>query len=150
MLHLVLVEPGLIVVAIAAGLIMDGPDDDESYWLWALKQYGKFMAGTVPLLRDVASSFEGFAPSTVWSGGGESPARLAGEIKSLVEGKQTALKGASDITKVVTTVVPVPGVGNLTRVMDYMDSDSRGREDRDKLWFMKGYQSVVEGRDKNK
>jgi hypothetical protein len=140
----VIVTP-FIVAVLSSLIIMDGPGDDEDYWAWALKRYGAFMAGTVPILRDIVGAFSGFSPKTVFSGGAEAPARFASEVKSLVEGRQTGLKATSDITKIVTGIVPVPGVGNVTRVMDYMDSYNRGREGK-----FNAYQMITEGPDRNK
>jgi hypothetical protein len=110
-----------------------------------LKQYGKFLSGTAPLLRDVASSFEGFSPSTVWSAGGETPARVFREISSFIEGDESGLKFTSDMLKVTATVVPLPGAGNVTRVMDYTDSYMQGNEGD----TFNMYQALVEGADKN-
>lgn len=134
-----------IVAVLSAALVMDGPADDEEWYAWAMKRYAAFMAGTIPILRDVVSSFAGYAPKTVFAGGAEAPARLVSEAQAYAEGRQTGLKATSDVTKIVTTVVPVPGSGNVTRVMDYMDSYNRGREGK---W--NSYQAVVEGPDRNK
>jgi hypothetical protein len=137
----------IVVSIIASAVIMDGPDGDDEWWKWVGKQYLTFMAGTVPILRDVASAFSGFAPKTVWSGAGASPAKFVNEMQALAEGRQTGIRATSDITKLITTVVPVPGVGNVTRVLDYMDSADRGKE-RDEWWSW--YQAIVEGPDRNK
>lgn len=138
-----------LVAVMSQLLIADGPGEDEDWFSWAMKRYGAFMAGTVPLLRDMVGAFKGYAPSTVWSGGGEAPVRLVGEVESYIEGKQTGLKFTSDLTKLVGTIVPLPGSGNFTRVMDYMDGYGRGKEDHDKHWFLKGHQAITEGSDKN-
>ena len=147
MFNTVLLMPTIVGV-LSAAMIMDGPGDDpeaEDWALWILKQYGSFLSGTVPIIRDVASSFKGFAPSTVWSAGGETIPRTVSEITSFVEGNQTGLKFSSDMLKLVSTVVPVPGAGNVTRFMDYTDSYLRGKEGD----TFNTYQALVEGANKN-
>jgi len=140
----------IITAVLSAVIIMDYPDDDsdEAFTEWLVKRYVYFMAGTIPFIREIAGSFSGFAPKTIVGGGQEVPSRFINELISLAEGKQTTLKGTSDIIKLVTTVVPVPGVGNVTRVMDFIDSNTQGKETGSPL--KKIYQSVVEGPDKNK
>lgn len=145
-----LITTPFIVGVASAMLVMDGPEDDsdEAWLTWMGSSYAKFMAGTVPLLRDVASfSFDGFSPKTVWSGGAEAPMRFANELKAYHDGKQSGLKTVTDVAKVVTTVLPVPGSGNVIRVADYIDSANQGKE-TDKGWFLNSYQSITEGADK--
>jgi hypothetical protein len=139
-----------IVAILSSIIIMDYPDDDsdEAWAEWALKRYASFMGGTVPLVRDIVGSFSGFSPKTVLGGGQETPARFIKEFEAFTEGRQSGLKTTSDITKLVTTLVPVPGVGNLTRVMDFVDSNSQGRESGSAA--KKAYQAFVEGPDRNK
>lgn len=138
----------IIVGVLSAAMIADGPGDDpdaEDWALWVGKQYLAFLAGTVPLLRDVASSFKGFAPSTVWSAGGESPSKAINEVISYVEGNESGLKFTSDMLKIAATLLPIPGAGNFTRVMDYTDSYLQGDEGD----IFNPYQALVEGADKN-
>jgi hypothetical protein len=129
-----------VVAVMSAALIMDLPEDDEGFWEWAMKRYGAFMGGTVPILRDIVGSFSGYAPKTVFSGAAEAPARLTRVAERVIKEGQMETKGISDITKIVTTIVPVPGSGNMTRVMDYVDSYNQGKEgDFD------AYQAIVKG-----
>jgi hypothetical protein len=143
-----LVYVPMMSALLSAVVIMDFPDDDsdEEYWAWALKRYGSFMAGTVPILRDVVGfGLTGFSPKTVLAGAQEGPARLGQEVEAFLEGRQTALKTASDVAKVVTTVVPVPGSGQITRVLDYVDSYYAGKEGE-----FSAYQALTEGPNRNK
>jgi hypothetical protein len=135
-----------VVAGLSAALILDGPEDDDDFMTWALKQYGYFMGGTVPLLRDVVSFTKGFKPTTVYASGVTAPVQVAKELMSLSDERQTGLKTLSDVTKAITGVVPVPGTGNMTRLMDYMDSYNLGNEGGDFNLF----QGVVEGPDRNK
>ena len=143
-----LVTAPMMSALLSAVVIMDFPDDDsdEEYWAWALKRYGSFMAGTVPILRDVVGfGLTGFSPKTVLAGAQEGPARLGQEVEAFLEGRQTGLKTASDVAKVVTTVVPVPGSGQITRVLDYVDSYYAGKEGE-----FSAYQALTEGPNRNK
>ncbi|MES9841237.1 MAG: hypothetical protein ABW134_11845 [Candidatus Thiodiazotropha endolucinida] len=140
-----LVTIPLIVGTLSAILVADAPADDEDWITWATKRHLLFMAGTMPIVRDIAGAFSGFSPKTLIGGGQESLPRIISEIKSLAQGKQSALKATSDITKGITTVVPVPGIGNVTRVMDYIDSYSRGKEGG-----FNPYQMFTEGPNRNR
>ncbi|MCG7985078.1 MAG: zeta toxin family protein [Candidatus Thiodiazotropha lotti] len=140
-----LITMPMIVGTLSALLVADVPGDEEDWYTWALKRYGAFLAGTMPLIREMASAFSGFSPKTLIGGGQESLPRIISEVESFAEGKQSGLKMASDITKMATTIVPVPGIGNVIRVMDYVDSYSKGKEgDFDP------YQMFVEGPNRNR
>jgi hypothetical protein len=146
-----LITTPFVIATLSALLIMDFPDadgdDDEQWGEWMLKRYTGFMAGTVPLLRDINSAFGGFTPKTPLSSVAELPKRLTDEIGAAAEDRQTPLKTASDIINLTTTVVPVPGAGNVTRVMNFIDSDMQGNETGS--GFEKTYQALVEGPNRN-
>lgn len=147
MFNTVLLMPTIVGV-LSAALIADGPGEDpepEDYAKWIAKQGALFLSGTVPVLRDVASAFRGFAPSTVWSAGGEFVPRTFTEIGSFMEGDQTGLKFSSDMLKLTSSVVPLPGAGNVTRFMDYTDSYNRGKEGD----TFNPIQALLEGAEKN-
>ena len=146
-----LITTPFAIATLSALLIMDFPDadgdDDEQWGEWMLKRYTGFMAGTVPLLRDINSAFGGFTPKTPLSSVAELPKRLTDEIGAVADDRQTPLKTASDIINLTTTVVPVPGAGNVTRVMNFIDSDMQGNETGS--GFEKTYQALVEGPNRN-
>jgi len=139
----------VISATMAALLVMDYPadDSDEAWYEWMTKRYVSFMGGTIPFLRDIVGSFSGYSPKTLLGGGQETAFRLYGEFDSFLSGKQSGVKATSDITKAITTIVPVPGIGNVTRVMDFVDSNSQGKESGNAI--KKTYQAIVEGKDKN-
>lgn len=142
----------IVVATMSSLLVMDYPDDDsdEAWWEWVATRYGIFIAGTLPVVRDAVSFMHsGFTPKTVLAGAQEGPGRLYGEGKAFFAGRQSGLKTVSDTAKVVTTVVPVPGSGEITRIMDFIDSYNQGNEGRD-LTPLKAYQALVEGPDRNK
>lgn len=144
-----LVTTPFIVAVLSSVLIMDTPEDDsDEGWLeWMLKRYGSFMAGTVPLLRDIGAVMGGFTPKTPLASGAEIPARVISELKAISEDRQTPLKTTSDLINITTTVVPVPGAGNVTRVLNFIDSDAQGNESGSA--FAKTYQALVEGPNRN-
>lgn len=139
-----------ITAIISQLVIMDYPDEDseETWWSWMFENYVGFMAGTVPLLRDVVGTMTGFGPKTLLSGAIESTVGIAGEIDAYWEGRQSGIKATADVGKAVTGVIPVPGSGNLWRVMDFIDSNERGLERGNPI--KKSYQALVEGPDRNK
>jgi len=140
---------GLIMPIIAANLaqvlIMDIPDDEEEVPGWLAENSFKFMLGTVPLVRDIASAWEGFTPSMPISAVATAPVRIKTEIESYAKGNQSGLKLAADIGRTVGSVMPLPGSGNLWRFLDYTDSYLEGNEGKD----FNIYQALAEGRDKN-
>jgi hypothetical protein len=129
------------VAILSALLVMDEPEDDEPLPEWAGKRYAGFMAGTVPLLRDVSSTFSGFTPTMPITALLEIPY----DVITLPKGEKTGLKRSIDAAKIGTSAVPVPGSGAIIRVLEFMESDRRGKETGDLLW----YQAIVEGKDRN-
>ena len=141
----------LIVGVLSSMLVMDFPDDDsdESWAKYIATRYAVFLSGTLPIVRDVVSfAYSGFTPKTVLAGAQESPTKLFSEVESFVSGDQSALKTASDVTKVVSTFVPIPGSGQVTKVADFVDSYNKGNEGD--ITPLNVYQALVEGPDRNK
>jgi len=140
---------GLLMPIIAANLaqvlIMDIPDEDEEVEEWAAKNTLKFMLGTVPLIRDIASAWEGFAPTMPISAVAVAPVRMKTEIESYMKGNQSGIKLAADIGRAAGSVIPMPGSGNIWRFLDYTDSFLEGNEGKN----FNIYQALAEGRDKN-
>ena len=144
-LHTLITLP-IIVAAMSAALVMDLPEEEEDWPEWILKRYGSFLSGTIPIVRDVFSfGFSGFSPKTVFAGAQEGPVRTAQEIEAFIKGDQSALKTSSDVLKVVSTFVPIPGAGQVTRAADYVDSYNQGKEGD-----FNAYQMMVEGPNRNK
>lgn len=140
-----LIQP-LLLGVMAAAVTMDFPDEDETWAAWATEKTGGHLAGMFPIIRDIYSAFVGFKNSGILHGATGAPSGVIKEIEQFVEGKQTPMKTGSDVLKGVSAVVPVPGAGQVTRVLDFIDSDSQGKEHSD--W--KYYQMFVEGPDRNK
>ena len=129
------------VAVLSSLLVMDEPEDDEPVVEWAGKRYVGFMAGMVPLLRDVASTFSGFTPSMPIT----SLLEIPYQASQIPAGEKTGLKRSINAAKVVTSAVPIPGSGAIIRVLDFIESDMKGKEKGDWLW----YQAIVEGKDRN-
>ena len=141
----VLVIP-MISALMSSAIRMDGPDEEEAWWLWALKQYGLFLTAMVPLLRDVASANIDQRPlRNVWEGAAQTPLRVVNEINAYGEDRQTGIKTTADLLSTFATLIPLPGSGNIVRTLDYMDSYNRGLEGR----TFNPYQALVEGSNKN-
>jgi hypothetical protein len=135
-----------VVAVLSALLVMDEPDDDEEWAMWSAKQYGKFMIGTLPLIRDMGATFEGFSPTTPYMGLLEVPAKAIGVGKHVYKGDESVREIAIDIGKVVSSTLPIAGSGSIIRVLEFMESDSQGKERGSAI--QKTYQALVEGKDR--
>lgn len=136
----------MIVAVMSALIVADEPAEDEDWMSWALKRYGAFMAGLLPLVRDFVSAASGIPSRTPLAMVPETPVRLAREIKQTMEGQQSSERAVSDFLKLTGTVAPIPGLGNVTRLLDYKDSYDEGNEGPD----FRFYNALVEGPDRNK
>lgn len=132
---------------LSAAIRMDGPDEDEESWIeWGVKQWGMFLAAMVPGLRDVAAANVEQRPvRTVYESAIQTPTRFFSEFKAYSEDRQTGLKTSADLISTTGTLVPLPGSGNISRFLDYVDSYNRGLEGD----VFNPYQALVEGSDKN-
>jgi len=130
-----------MMTAVLAMLIVgDEPEDDEEWYVWALKKYGEFMLALVPIIRDISGAFKGFAPKTPSGSLATAVTSFPKEVDQYMQGNQSGLKAASDIAKGVTVFVPVPGSGQVIRMVDYWDSYEQGKEGDFSL-----YQMITEG-----
>jgi len=136
----------IIVANLTQIVIGDWPDKDEEVEEYILKNSLKFLIGTLPLMRDMASFYEGFTPTMPISAIAGAPVRLKSEVESYVKGNQSALKLAADVGRTLGTVTKLPGSGNLFRLMDYWDSFNRGKEGK----IFNPYLALTEGADRDK
>lgn len=141
---------GIIMPIIVANLtqlvIGDWPDEDEEVEEYILKNSLKFLIATIPVMRDMASVYEGFSPSTPLSAVVVAPFRIKSEIESFAAGRQTGLKLAADVGRAVGSVTKLPGSGNIFRFMEYSDSYMQGKEGD----IFNPYLAFTEGADKDK
>ena len=147
-----LVTP-MIVGSFASLLVMDAPAEEEDWIPWMMKRYAAFVGGTMPVVRDMVGYFSGFTPESPLTEVATFPGDVYNTMAKVAEGEDSLVGLASDTIKVGTSVVPVPGVGNITRVLDYVDSYETGAEDRIRDTgdlVREGYQAVVEGPNRNK
>lgn len=128
---------------LGAALMADWPDDDESEAWWAAKAYIGFMGGLAPLLRDIVGSFKGIPSKAPLAPVTEIGKGIATEIRQNMEGDQSGTKGVSDALKIMggVGVPPLPGLGNVTRFLDYKDSFDQGNEGSDFNY----YQAIMQG-----
>tara|TARA_R110002072_G_scaffold241714_1_gene400582 strand:+ start:1419 stop:8033 length:6615 start_codon:yes stop_codon:yes gene_type:complete len=135
----------------SAAVRMDGPDEDDlegmlKWTKWGGQQYIMFLSAMVPLLRDfTAANIDQRPVRNVYEGALGTPLRVIGEVKAYSDDRQTGLKTSADLISTAATVIPLPGSGNITRFMDYVDSYNRGLEGK----TFNPYQGLVEGSDKN-
>jgi hypothetical protein len=138
-------------------LVADFPDEDDEEGLlsWSARTYLGFMSGTIPMSGMFVSEMRGFgAQSMTTSVAGKLaqgltlPGRAFGE-----DSEMTASEGLYELLTITGTVMPVPGLGNVTRMLQYYNSRQDGNEDEieDILgWTQETYQALVEGSDKNR
>lgn len=137
----------MTIAVTSAMLIMDTPGEDDDPWMHYFTRYLAFMGGTIPIVRDFAGAFAGFTPKTPAAAAIELPARLYKEGEQAALDKQTVAEGAADIAGVVTNVVPIPGSGQVLRLVNTWESAEQGNEELEGLPLM--YQALVEGPDRN-
>ena len=136
----------IIVANLTQAIILDMPDDEETWLEWGIDNTTLFMLATVPVVRDFASLAQGFTPTTPLGGMMAGVWRVPGEFVSWLEGNQSATKMTSDLGKATGLAVPMPGFGNLWRSLDYIDSYNQGNEGD----YFNPMQMLVEGSDRNK
>lgn len=136
----------IIVANLTQMLIGDWPDEDEEWWEYANKNTLLFLAGTLPLVRDIGSLSQGFTPTTPLGQLMASPVRIYNEAKSYSEGNQSGIKLLADAGRATSQLVRLPGSGNVWRMLDYIDSYLRGEEGDDfSIW-----QGLTEGADRDR
>lgn len=128
----------LIVAVVSSLLVGEKPAEDEDWLLWALKKYGLFLAGTLPFVREFASAADTGMVRASPTG------QAAGDLFRLA-GKQEDLT-TSDALKIAGTLVPFPGLGSVTRALDYAESYEQGREGS----TFNPYQALTEGPERNR
>lgn len=128
----------LIVAVVSSLLVGDKPAEDEDWLLWALKKYGLFLAGTLPFVREFASAADTGMVRASPTG------QAAGDLFRLAR-KQEDLT-TSDALKIAGTLVPFPGLGTITRALDYAESYEQGHEGS----TFNPAQALLEGPTRNK
>lgn len=133
-----------IVANLVELLILNTPDDDETMAEWMFNNTWMFVAGTVPVMRELATLSKGFTPTSPITAFPAALTRAYQEGVAFTKGRQTGLKTVSDVGKAVTGAVKVPGSGQLWRVLDYVDSYVSGKEGD----IFNPYQALTEGANK--
>jgi hypothetical protein len=139
-------------LALASAMIagdMPDWDEEEDTMHWFLKTYFGFMLGGVPVARGATPIiFDGYAPKAPEGVPFESLQKVASGVVDIATGEADTLQAVKTIVDGTTSVVPIAGSSNLTRVLDFAVSDEKGNEEAEGLEAI--YQALVEGRDKNK
>lgn len=129
-----------ILLGIFTAIItMDVPDDDDELPKWFFEKWGSQLAGMYMVVRDIYAAWQGFNKRGIIQGGTSAPVMLADSVmmEEVKPGK---------VLRATATLVPIPGAGQLARMMDFIESDDDGKERSD----FKYYQMMVEGKDRNK
>jgi hypothetical protein len=137
----------VISAFIAAAVVADFPEEDESFGLWAGKVYASYMVGMIPVARDLFSSFLGWQNMGTLERGVSTFPKLANLASKVADEEEIDIKSTSTAIKLVSTVVPLSGAGQVARILDYVDSANEGNEDDNA--FTGTYKAVVKGPTRN-
>jgi hypothetical protein len=137
----------VISAFIAAAVVADFPEEDESFGLWAGKVYASYMVGMIPVARDLFSSFLGWQNMGTLERGVSTFPKLANLASKVYEEEEVNIKSTSTAIKLVSTVVPLSGAGQVARILDYVESATEGNEDDNA--FTGPYKAVVKGPTRN-
>lgn len=144
-----------ITMMISEAIVMNHPfgDEDEGEYegvaMWFLRNFAKFSSAAVPLFGGMISEMEGFSPNTLLQDAQALPADTIGAINDARQGRMSPAEGFESFVKIVGTVVPLPGSGNVVRGADFTESYNQGNEGGS-IDALNVYQALVEGRDRNK
>lgn len=118
----------ILVSVMNAALTMDLPKDDEEIETWVAKKYIEHLAGMVPIVGDAISSMFGWRQSGLLA----DAQSTGGAVVSLATKEdQSGLDTAIDILKIINTVIPISGSGQVIRPLEFISSDSEGNENQD-------------------
>ena len=137
----------VISAFIAAAVVADFPEEDESWGVWAGKVYTSYMVGMIPVARDLFSSFLGWQNMGTLERGVSTFPKLANLASKVYEEEEVNIKSTSTAIKLVSTVVPLSGAGQVARILDYVESATEGNEDDNA--FTGPYKAVVKGPTRN-
>ena len=145
----------MITMLISEAIVMNLPwgDEDEGEYegvlMWFVRNMARFNSAAIPLMGGMISEIDGFSPKTLLQEAQALPGTTIDAIIKAKEGEMSPAEGFETFVKIVGTVVPMPGSGNLVRAADFAESFNQGAEG-DTINVIDMYQAVVEGRDKNK
>lgn len=143
-----LVTLPLIVGVMNAVLTADMPEDDENVGAWIAEKYIGHMFGMIPVIRDGFSSMLGWRNESTINRAVSIPSDVMTLIGQVEDENVTPLKAVSKAIKITATGIPMSGSGQITRVLDYIDSDSQGKEDDDGA-FLNTFKATVKGPTRN-
>lgn len=125
----------------------EGPDYDGAA-VWMASNMARFLSGTIPMMGTAVSAIHGYSQSNLLQDLFELPADTIDAIKKTAKGDMGAAEGLEALIKIVGTVKPLYGSGNVVRGLDFTQSYVEG-EEGDTITPSKIYQAVAEGRDRN-
>lgn len=139
----ILVSPFLSGM-IAALIILDTPADDEEWYEWAARIWSSNVIAVLPIVREIAAAFKGFTAKNPVGAQIEAVVNAFRSVGDMIQGEKGFLETASKVGKGVGTVVPLPGVGQVTRMAEYWDSYEQGNEGD-----FNPYQMVMQGKSRD-
>ena len=138
----------------ASVVVFDTPDmeggGDEEFWKWLALRYTSYVSASFILVRDaVAVVNSGFVPQTPLQDLLEIPSDVKNLATRAATGEMTPAKVGSSAIKAVGTLVPLPGSGNIVRMLDHIDAVQQGNEPERSVpgHLIHGF---VEGPDRNR
>lgn len=144
----------VITMLISEALVMNIPDiwdedeegpDYDGIAVWFISNTARFMSGMVPMMGTVVAALHGFSQGNLIQDLAELPADTIDAMAKTVRGDMGAAEGLEALIRIVGTVKPLYGSGNIVRALDYAQSYAEGREGD----TISPYQAVVEGKDRN-
>jgi len=138
----------VMVAVISAALIQDGPEDEESVPEWVFRVYRDFMFASLPFVRDAVSVAKGFPPEAAYTPLVSLPTEAARLAKNIYNDTKPAAGDVADTIALVGSVVPLPGSGQIARVLDYVESYETGGEYPLQPVPVEAYQALVKGGEK--
>ena len=116
-----LIAPALI----SAWAVGQGPDEDENWLLWVAENIGLYRLSQFIGLRELSGLIQGFRPSSPYTRALEGGRRVVKTAADVIEGEKELFDPAtiSAILRGASTVIPMPGAGQVARTLDYIGSN---------------------------
>lgn len=116
-----------IVSELVIGRLPDWEDEDDDFFLKAITQ---FYGAPLPIIGDVLNITSSFKPSGLFEG-------TTGDVRDfiktggglLTDAPKTGYDVAHDFLEMASAFVPISGIGNILRPLDYADSVAKGEQD---------------------
>jgi hypothetical protein len=129
---------------IAAAVVIDFPEEDETLPGWGVRIYTSYMTGMIPILRDLISSYQGWNNKGTLERGVAAIPKITSTVSDIFEEGEITGEHVSKLSKAAGTILPISGIGQIMRISDYVDSAYEGNEE-DFGDFWNAYRAAVKG-----